>query len=553
MVYLKSTSPDEVRKAVQAVEDRSDDCWKLLRLLNRPRNVATWALLTGMALELELTQQKHGADSLRHRMAMICWDRCTCGFSFIVSHGKAASRLITKYNWNGMLIQDAQFALRVTKDYTDFLNIFPLWHKDWQRAEVLADGRVHFIFERDSPQQRRVVAYQQIFRPSTGMQEASKSHRMDLSADVHALFDALISHTRSRGLGRRFEYQPPPDLIAAVRPHFRRRLDDSFRHPASFQLGGYSLGEFKIFYVEFLTLCGIHEYICYPWKESGHPVPESSLVMVKPRNSWISQLTRLSGLPKQTCDKMVADLTLDPRPGKATGMSIHPFVPLDSNNQELAVAPQFPLAAKTDDNILRAYSYTSPGAFSAENTQKEDILRRKLLAANGLFNMNGPIDLPDGSTDIDFLIEDAPSSALVFAELKWIRKPLKPRERLERDADVDKGIRQLKIVRNYARAHPDFLKCTGRIAESISSYAHVYYLLVICDHWFWVEPEEGFAVLDFLVFLSRFAESANLQTTIADLLTYSWLPVEGQDFRVDFLPSTVNGAVIESPTFMPMR
>jgi hypothetical protein len=76
---------------------------------------------------------------------------------------------------------------------------------------------------------------------------------------------------------------------------------------------------------------------------------------------------------------------------------------------------------------------------------------------------------------------------------------------------------------------------------------------LICDHWFWVEPEVGFAVLDFLVFLSRFAENANLPTTIADWLTYSWFPVEGQDFRVDFLPSTVNGAVIESPIFMPMR
>jgi hypothetical protein len=506
-----------------------------------------------MALELELTQQRNGADSLRHRMAMICWDRCTCGFSFIASHGKPASKLITKYSWSGMLIQDAQFALRVTKDYTDFLNIFPLWHKNWQRAELLADGRVRFIFERDSPQQRRVVAFQQIFRPSTGLQEASKSHRMNLSPNVQALFNELISRTRTRGLGRKFEYQPPPDLISAVRPHFQRRLDDNFRHPESFQLGGYSLGEFKDFYVEFLTLCGIHEYICYPWKEGGHPVPESSLVMVKPRNSWISQLTRLSGLPKETCDKMVADLTLDPRPGKATGMSIHPFVPLDSNNRELAVAPQFPLAARTDDNILRAYSYASPGAFSGENIQKENILRRKLRAANGLFNMDGPIDLPDGSTDIDLLIEDAPSSTLVFAELKWIRKPLKPPERLERDRDVDKGIGQLKIVRNYARAHPDFLKRTRRIAESISSYAHVYYLLVVCDHWFWVEPEDGFAILDFQVFLARFAESTNLQATIADLLTYSWLPIEGQDFRVEFIPSAVNGAVIESPTFMPTR
>jgi hypothetical protein len=36
---------------------------------------------------------------------------------------------------------------------------------------------------------------------------------------------------------------------------------------------------------------------------------------------------------------------------------------------------------------------------------------------------------------------------------------------------------------------------------------------------------------------------------MAELLTYNWLPVEGVNFSVDFEPSSVNGATIESPTF----
>jgi hypothetical protein len=53
MPFRKSEASVEQGHAVQAVEDRSDECYKLLRLLKRPANEARWALLTAMALSLE--------------------------------------------------------------------------------------------------------------------------------------------------------------------------------------------------------------------------------------------------------------------------------------------------------------------------------------------------------------------------------------------------------------------------------------------------------------------------------------------------------------------
>jgi len=180
-------------------------------------------------------------------------------------------------------------------------------------------------------------------------------------------------------------------------------------------------------------------------------------------------------------------------------------------------------------------------------------MRTKLKAANERFNIPDPIRLPDGSTDLDLIVEDPRSSTLVLGELKWIRKPLKPRERAERNSDVEKGLRQIQTVRSFARAHPDFLLRGQRLTCGINSFANVYYLLIVADHWFWIDPDDGFAILDFQVFLTRFAESSNLHDTVEALLTYDWLPVEGVNFRVGFEPSSVNGAVIESPTFRHIR
>jgi hypothetical protein len=88
------------------------------------------------------------------------------------------------------------------------------------------------------------------------------------------------------GTGERWKQSR--DLIEALRPKYHDRLDENFRHPDSFQLNGYSLGEFKSFYIALLVLCSIHEYICYPFDKPGHPIPVSSLVMVKSRPVWTS-------------------------------------------------------------------------------------------------------------------------------------------------------------------------------------------------------------------------------------------------------------------------
>jgi hypothetical protein len=278
--------------------------------------------------------------------------------------------------------------------------------------------------------------------------------------------------------------------------------------------------------------------------------------MVKTRRTWIEKLADISRLPGEKCEKIVTHLTMDLSPGKEIGreigMTVFPFIPLDGFGQELAVAPQFPLAARSDDNILRAFSIRSQAEFSRIN-QKEPLMRRRILEANSGFNIPEPVRLPNGKTNLDLIIEDAQSSTLVLAELKWIRKPLTARERVRSNAEIEKGLQQVQLVRDYARVHPDFLIRSRRLARAVNSYANIHYLLIVADHWFWIDPEDGFAIVDFQVFLTQFATSSNLQDTISDLLTYNWLPVEGVNFSVGFEPSSVNGATIESPTFRHIR
>jgi hypothetical protein len=231
-------------------------------------------------------------------------------------------------------------------------------------------------------------------------------------------------------------------------------------------------------------------------------------------------------------------------------MCIYPFIPLDS--LVLAVAPQFPLVSAVDDNILRSFSYRSPALFSAQNTEKELIMSARIKEAAVRFWVDQSIELPDRTTEIDVLLVDETSSTVVFAELKWSRKPNRSLEVIDRDKEIAKGLAQLQLVRSYARTHPEFLRERGKLPRSLASYKSVHYLLVVWDHWFWIEPEDGIAVVNLDALLPALKKGTNLQELVTELLKYEWLPVEGRDFRVSYSSAGVNGAVIESPIFSPV-
>jgi hypothetical protein len=550
MPFLQNDASTELKNAVQAVEDRADKCYELLRLLKRPANEARWALLTAMALQLEMWQQQFGARSRNLKIRMINLDRCTCGFKFISEHGKPVSRLVQKYTWHGSLVLEASHALQVTEQYTHFLSAFPMWHKNHDQVDVQPDERVRFYIPRDSSRQRQVIAFQQGFLPA-GSEVALpySGYSKAESPEAMWLLNQLWQEARPGGAAKKFSYEPSRGLIEALRPKYRDRLDENFRHPDAFRLNGYSLGEFKSFYIALLVLCSIHEYICYPFDKPGQPVPASSLVMVKSRPVWTAELAQISGLPKAVCEAIIADLTLDPVAQAGASMCINPFVPLDGF--ALAVAPQFPLASAADENILRSFSYRHPALFSAQNTEKESVMRERIEDAAVRFRVDHSIELPDKTTEIDVLLADEESSTVVVAELKWSRKPNRTVERIARDEDIAKGLTQLQLIRAYARKHPDFLHELGKLPRSLTSYANVHYLLVVWDHWFWIDPEDGIAVVSFDALLPALKRGASLKALVDELLTYHWLPIEGRDFRVGYATVAVNGAVLELPNFYP--
>jgi hypothetical protein len=538
---VKSASTPEIVEAVRQIEERADQCFGSLKLLGLHANVALWSMLVGAIKVVEEQIGSHGDNSAPFDAALINISRFVpVAMKWIVNHAKRASALASRH-WTPSLDGMVREALSVASDYDAFLGSLPMWHKDQFAVELISPtlGR---ITRPGSAKDRQVSAYQKGIRPKEGTYRGQRKQKVEQTLRVHELFERVKQTWRKTGRFR-FEYGEPWTLWLELLPEYQARVNSIARRHHSLSLGDYSLGEFNQFYAAFLAVCAAQEFLCFEWGRSSGQYPFDSAVLVRSRSSWTATLSELSEIAPTKCESIIRDLTFDF--SRSLDLHIHPFVPLEPSKMTLAVTPQFPLHSRPDENILRVCSMLRPAEFNAASLEKELEMRTDLEKKCTVHAMQGPVLLPKPNPDIDLIVTDENSSTIVIAELKWIRKPARAIEMIDRDAEVLKGISQLEQIRRFLIENPSHLSSQGKLPRPMDQYANIYYLLVARDHWLWVEPTDGIAIVEFDALVNALSRPDSLHSAMSELLKYEWLPIEGRDFSVPFGIATANGVSIE--------
>jgi hypothetical protein len=545
MRCIKNGAPSGVVEAIRGIEERADACFSSLALLKLHSNVAVWALLVGGIRMVEQEIAHRGDNTADLSATLLNVSRFVpVAMKWTIEHGKTPSALATK-RWTSGLAAKVEQALIVAHQYNGFETCLPMWHKNRYLAELISSSLVRFTAP-GSARNRQVSAYQKSFRPKEGSFKGQRAQKVDQTPTVQALFGAVLQASRKTGIVR-FEYEDPWTLWLELLPEYQARVTAIARRAQSLSLGDYTLSDFNQFYGSFLAICATHEFLCFTWARNYGVYPLDSAVMVRSRQGWATILSELSGIQPGKCHSILGDLTFDV--ARSRDLHVHPFVPLDPAKLKLAVAPQFPLHSLPDENILRVCSILRPDVFDATSLEKEPEMLADLQKRCPRHPLQGPVPLPKPIPDIDLIISDENSSTIVIAELKWIRKPLRPVETIDRDAEVLKGIRQIGQIRQFLEDNPDYLSTQGNLPRRLNDYQHIHCLLVARDHWLWVEPEDDVAIIEFEAFSTALNRTENLHSAISALLSYEWLPVEGRDFTVRYDRATVNGVSIESEVF----
>lgn len=545
MLFKDSTR--EQIDAIVAVEKRADRCLEKFGLASLRGDQAVWTVLSEIAVQIERTHDCHGPDSSEFSAALINLAR----------YGPAIVREL----WTGMPQQTEPSSvrtwslalstlagndIRLMNQYDALQSNYPMWYQNRTDAELLADGTVRFTASRGA-RDRQVSAYQKGLRPSVEPHRSLPKRRMEPTESMLKQYRRLLDEASLTGQFS-FTYEHPYRLARRTLARYEEMLSQVARRSSELSLGEYTLGHFEAFYAAILSICAIHEYMCFCWMKRGHPYPVGSAVLVKTRAKWIELLSGLCQLNEAIVEQMLSDFTF--QPNRLADLHVYPFVPLDQSASVLALVPQIALNANHEENILRICSYLRQKSYSLLSDDKEAVMIEDASEKLSGFNVSHGLALPDGSTEIDLIVEDLSSSTILIAELKWYRGPNGYRERLRADEQLNDGVnRQLSTVKRFCGEHSSFLRQRGKVSRDLSEYRHVYYLLLARDHWAWLELDGIPVVADFDQFLNAVGRHETLRDALTDLLAFEWLPVEDRDFHVTYDTAIVEAVTVQSEVF----
>jgi hypothetical protein len=544
---LYADSSDDFIARVKSIEQRADQCLEHLALLAVPTYFACWTVLSATIHLIEENYKRFGPDSSEFRAAMLNLSRhAPILIRWLGKNGMTSVPSDWVPRWESFVGGQAFRDLRVVANYDAFLSSYPMWYRNRLSAELVNDDVVLFRTAPDS-RDRQVSAFQKGLRRKSGVHQAIAGTRVEPTEAILRRYERILDSAHPEG-ERGFRYEHSSELAGRTFRKYMQRMEQIMRRSEDLDLGVYTLGTFKRFYAALQSISAIHDFLCFLWEQRTGTYPIESAVLVKTRDEWIRLMSFHSGIGHATTEQLLSDLTFYSK--RLPDLHVFPFVPLDEKQGILALVPQFILNSSPEDNILRTCSYLRESSHSLLSDDKAAVMRENLLETLKRFRCDHSIPLPDGSTDIDLLVEDVQSSTVVIAELKWYRKASTYRERLRADADFEDGYkRQLATIQEYCRRHPEWLKDRKALTRSLSDYDNVFYLLIGRDHWSWFDPQDNAAVVECEQFRLAVRRHALLDEAVREVLRYHWLPVEGEDFHVQFDRGIVEGVEVESGVY----
>ena len=135
--------------------------------------------------------------------------------------------------------------------------------------------------------------------------------------------------------------------------------------------------------------------------------------------------------------------------------------------------------------------------------------------------------------------------------MKWLRKPFFVGERLRQDEEFRKGIEQIKAIKQFLQENPAALVERRITRVPITEFRSVNYAVIARDHFLWNDPAVV-PVFDYGIFRDTIKNATDLDSVIAAMASFEWLPRENADFTVRDVEYSANGVAIEYATIFPV-
>jgi hypothetical protein len=546
---IKKDCSAEIIEKVAVIEEQCDAWGANCALFRREWNLAAWYALTACARELEQGIPPHERGGSKHQTAATNLSRATYQL-YIEAKQRGFKRLAGRSRMHWTLPESiVANALKQAFSYSLCCADFPAWHNNLYSVKSLAGTSI--AFDSDAkPRAQQVMAYEKGYRPAKLRSRPTKPKMLiDADQELLDILNTVQGRMTARG---NFGFVLPDieQLHRKLNDLFVQKIARTFRRSVDIQLGGYTMAEYQTFHAAFLSLTSAREYLCFVWKQMGHPLPYDELVILNSSNDWVDGITKLTKLARKSVEQIVSDLTLGEDAWNCD-INICPFIPLDDSGHWLAVVPGIVLITNTEECILRNRAARNKHFADIASTGKEEETREDLRNEFPQLDIQGPFKLLKGMPDVDVVIEDKKEDCVLLSELKWLQLPLFVGVRDKRTKEILKGINQIEFIYNFLSANPDFFFKRGKMSKPLNEFKGVHYCVLCRDYI--VDITDGTIPLySYTAFKTSLEDGASLSETIAYMDSDEWLPKHSIDFIHQAQPYECNGITITTDMLIPL-
>lgn len=117
MAYLKKEAPTGVLEILNQAEAQADECWRALQIMQKPSNLAAWALLTGGIAVVEREQTARDSNTPHFDAMLGNLSRLLAiGVKWALRHGQPAPGRLDR-TWSHELAAAVDQAMPVATAY----------------------------------------------------------------------------------------------------------------------------------------------------------------------------------------------------------------------------------------------------------------------------------------------------------------------------------------------------------------------------------------------------------------------------------------------------